>query len=213
MLDVQVAEAEDEEQPYLSEYSPLDGEVYTADEISDIEIRRATGRDFLAIAAIDRVAWGTDEADRYIPDGEHAWRFWVGTAYVYSAWVRLKDHDNELLVGAVLAFLSVSDIDLDGVKELLTEDEVDTRPVFAVHKAFVHPKFRGLGLGTKLFDEVLKKIDASNGHAFLTVKPDNKPARKLYEKMGFTEPYLIKGSYREQEDRLLQFRRAPSDEV
>jgi [ribosomal protein S18]-alanine N-acetyltransferase len=45
---------------------------------------------------------------------------------------------------------------------------------------------RGKGIGKKLMSTV---IDLANGAIALHVEPDN-PARKLYEKLGFTNKYL-----------------------
>ena len=50
----------------------------------------------------------------------------------------------------------------------------------------VNRKFRGQGLGKELMENALK---ACAGDIALHVEKDN-PARFLYEKMGFTNPYL-----------------------
>lgn len=49
-----------------------------------------------------------------------------------------------------------------------------------------HQEVRGRGLGKALMQRVL---DVVNGDIALHVEADN-PAKKLYEKMGFTNPYL-----------------------
>ena len=49
-----------------------------------------------------------------------------------------------------------------------------------------HREYRGQGLGSQLMD---KAIHHSPGAIALHVEPDN-PARKLYEKKGFTNKYL-----------------------
>lgn len=50
----------------------------------------------------------------------------------------------------------------------------------------VHQGERGKGLGKKLMQ---KAMDTAQGAIALHVEPDN-PARKLYEKLGFTHKYL-----------------------
>ncbi|MHA7128750.1 GNAT family N-acetyltransferase [Algoriphagus namhaensis] len=50
----------------------------------------------------------------------------------------------------------------------------------------VHPSTRGQGIGGKLIQEVQAK---TSGDIALHVEPDN-PAKRLYEKLGFTNKYL-----------------------
>lgn len=50
----------------------------------------------------------------------------------------------------------------------------------------VHPSTRGQGIGGKLIEDVQAK---STGDIALHVEPDN-PAKKLYERLGFTNKYL-----------------------
>lgn len=50
----------------------------------------------------------------------------------------------------------------------------------------VHEKTRGKGIGKALME---KAISIAEGDIALHVEPDN-PARKLYEKLGFTNKYL-----------------------
>ena len=50
----------------------------------------------------------------------------------------------------------------------------------------IHPDKRGKGLGKKLVE---KTIEIANGNIALHVEPDN-PAKKLYEKLGFSNKYL-----------------------
>ena len=50
----------------------------------------------------------------------------------------------------------------------------------------IHENFRGTGLGKKLMQSV---IDQAEGDIALHVEANN-PAKFLYEKLGFTNPYL-----------------------
>ena len=50
----------------------------------------------------------------------------------------------------------------------------------------IHNEYRGQGLGKQLMQHA---IDRAEGGIALHVEPDN-PARKLYEKLGFTNKYL-----------------------
>ncbi len=50
----------------------------------------------------------------------------------------------------------------------------------------VHQKTRGKGVGKSLMQKALSR---ANGSVALHVEPDN-PARKLYERLGFTNKYL-----------------------
>lgn len=49
-----------------------------------------------------------------------------------------------------------------------------------------HEDYRGKGLGSQLFEKAIKYC---KGDVALHVEADN-PAKKLYEKFGFTNPYL-----------------------
>lgn len=50
----------------------------------------------------------------------------------------------------------------------------------------VHKSYRGKGVGKELMQ---KAVNLAKGNVALHVEPDN-PARKLYEKLGFTSKYL-----------------------
>ncbi len=144
-------------------------------------IRLATPGDFLEIAALDRQAWGAGELERYIPDGEHAWRLWTEHALVYCA----ESHGT--ITGAVLAFPC-----LDGT--------------FCVHKVFVSEKHRGAGVGSRLLERALEETDRRGVRTFLTVNPENKQAIAVYEKWGFENSQLVEGYYRPEEHRCIFIR-------
>lgn len=149
-----------------------------------IAIDAATGRDFLAIAGLDRRAWLDNRNPEFIPDGEHAWRLWVDGAHVFVA------RDGDVVVGAILAFPM-----LDGA--------------LCVHKVMVDKAYRGRGIGARLFEALLARVDHDGGaDCFLTVDPANLSALRLYENWGFTERRFVPGYYRENEDRYVLTRPA-----
>lgn len=150
----------------------------------ELTINSASGRDFLAIAALDRCAWLGNGNHEFIPDGEHAWRLWVDGAHVFVA------RKDEAIVGAILAFPT-----LDGA--------------LCVHKVMVEKAYRGRGIGAGLFAVLLDRVDRDGGaDCFLTVDPANQAALRLYEKWGFTERRFVAGYYREAEDRYVLTRLA-----
>lgn len=144
-----------------------------------MKYRRAEVSDFLAIAALDREAWGQNRNATYIPDGEHVWRIWVEHALVFCAVA-----DDARIAGAILAFPGLDDI-------------------YCLHKVFVDPALRGQGCGRALFSLLLDEIDKAPRPCFLTVDPQNEAALKLYEKWGFSERKMVKGYYRDAEDRFV----------
>lgn len=148
-----------------------------------MEIRRAAEKDFLPIAALDRVAWKDNRHSEFVPDGEHVWRIWVEHALVFCA------EEGGLIVGAVLAFPC-----MDGS--------------YCLHKVFMAHEAQGKGVGSRLFEVVLAEIDQLNADIFLTVDPENERAIRLYERWGFSERRFVAGFYREHEDRLVLTRRA-----
>ena len=156
--------------------------------------RRAQAGDFLAIAALDRRAWLQNRHAEYIPDGEHVWRVWCEYALVYCA----VDPENgtaggDTVVAAILAF------------------PTENGPYW-VHKVFVDQAHRGQGVGSRLFDLLLVEIDHLGVDAALTVDPVNEAAKALYAKWGFTEAQLVKGYYRDYEDRYVLTRPARPSE-
>lgn len=151
-----------------------------------IRYEQAVPRDFLAIAALDRVAWKSNANSRFIPDGEHAWRIWAEHGLTFVA----RDGDAEhRLVGAVLAFPCVSG-------------------GYCLHKVMVEQAMRGRGIGSGLFRTLFTVLDRMGEDVFLTVDPANEAAIRLYEGWGFSERCFVAGYYRDEEDRLVLTRRA-----
>lgn len=83
----------------------------------------------------------------------------------------LTANDEHTIVGAVV-------LNETGMKGYIPEN-------ILVYIA-THNQYRGKGIGKKL---MLLAIEQSEGNIALHVEPDN-PARKLYEKLGFTNKYL-----------------------
>ncbi len=147
-----------------------------------IELARST--DYLKIAALDRLAWPV-VPDVFIPDGEHIWRVWSDTA--------------TLLVARVAEATSPSLRDSHDIAGALVQFPTKQGELF-LHKIMVHPDCRGAGIGTKLMQAALAQADAP---VLLTVDPNNTPAVRLYEQLGFTVREQIRGFYRPHEDRYL----------
>ncbi len=147
-------------------------------------IESAVPRDFLAVAALDRIAW-LHLGDTYIPDGEHAWRVWCEYATVLI--VRHDDAPDEVgdIAGALLMF------------------PTDSGDLF-LHKIMVHPDIRGRGLGSALMRHALSSADRP---VLLTVDPDNEAAIQLYRNFGFERHRHVPGFYREHEHRDLMIYR------
>lgn len=144
----------------------------------NIIIRRAAIKDFLEIAELDRESWGDEEINRYIPDGEHAWRLWVEYGLVFCC------HKHSEIIGVALAFPTISNL-------------------FVVHKIFVRQSERGNSYGTKLLMELVKEMDKMKVDSFLTVDPSNIAAIAVYKKIGYQRLQLYNGFYRKNEDRLI----------
>lgn len=139
-------------------------------------IRSARPKDFLAVAALDRLAW-PQQPDTFIPDGEHIWRVWLEYATVMVA---APTNDSEVqIAGAAVMFPTTGD-------ELF------------LHKIMVHPDHRRRGLGSKLMQAML---ESATKLVLLTVDPDNQAAVRLYQKMGFQIRETVSGFYRPHEDR------------
>lgn len=145
-------------------------------------IEAAQADDFLNIAALDRLAW-PQMADTFIPDGEHIWRVWNDYATLLVARVveRGPLTESQDIAGALVQF--------------------PTRTgEFFLHKLFVHPLCRGMGIGSALMRAALAQATAP---VLLTVDPANLPAVKLYESLGFAVRERVNGYYRPHEDRFI----------
>lgn len=143
-------------------------------------IETAVPADFLAIAALDRIAW-LEAGAPFIPDGEHVWRVWCEYATVLVVRTDLELPDSGHIAGALVMF--------------------PTQPgELFLHKIMVHPQLRGGGLGSKLMQAALQRATAP---VLLTVNPDNTPAVHLYQKQGFAIREQIPGYYRAHEHRYL----------
>ena len=151
-----------------------------------IELVRST--DYLRIAALDRLAWPI-VPDVFIPDGEHLWGIRSDTATLLVA--RVADAASPLLRDS---------LDIAGalVKFATSQGEL------LLHKIMVHPDCRGIG--RKLMKAALAQADAP---VLLTVDPNNKPAVRLYEQLGFTVRKHIRGFYRPHPDRYLMAHSKP----
>jgi ribosomal-protein-alanine N-acetyltransferase len=147
--------------------------------MSNIKIQPAKALDFIAIAALDRIAWKEGIDSEFIPDGEHAWRVWTEHALTFIA----RD-TNADIIGVVLAFPTIGQ-------------------GYCLHKIMVVKKHRGQGIGAKLLTALLATIDSENASCFLTVSPANRDALKLYRQRGFTQEKFYIGYYRATEDRFL----------
>lgn len=153
----------------------------------NVVIEPAQATDYLKVAALDRIAWPV-VPDVFIPDGEHIWRVWSDTATLLVA--RLTDARDARLP------------DSDDIAGALVQFPTKHGELF-LHKIMVHPQCRGAGIGTQLMRAALALAAAP---VLLTVDPNNTPAVKLYQQLGFTVREHIRGFYRPHEDRyLMQF--------
>ena len=151
-----------------------------SDEQADLQIERGSPRDFLVVAALDRMAW-PEEPDTFIPDGEHIWRVWSEHATLLVAKVQSATNlpQSHSIAGALVMFPTN-----DGG--------------FFLHKIMVHPECRGRGIGTALMKHALRGADRP---VLLTVDPANAAALQLYPGFGFEVRDEVTGYYRPHEDR------------
>lgn len=148
----------------------------------EAEIGEATPEEFLAVGALDRLAWPA-APDTFIPDGEHIWRIWCDFATLLVARTGGEQPlpETGAIAGAVVMFPT-------------------RQGELCLHKIMVHPQCRGLGLGTRLMEAALERAGQP---VLLTVDPENAAAVQLYRNFGFAVRERIDGYYRPHEDRLL----------
>jgi ribosomal protein S18 acetylase RimI-like enzyme len=153
--------------------------------VSDVRIEAATPADFLAIAALDRVAW-LHTGEQFIADGEHVWRLWCEYATTLVARTNREKllPESGSVAGAVVQFPTT------------------TNEIF-LHKIMVHPELRGQGIGTALMRSAIAHADRP---LLLTVDPNNVAAVTLYQNFGFKVRQRIEGYYRPHEHRFLMVR-------
>ena len=151
--------------------------------MTEMRIEAAKSTDYLNVAALDRIAWPI-VPEVFIPDGEHIWRVWSDTATLLIA-RKANDapplRESHDIAGALVQFPT-------------------QRGELFLHKIMVHPDCRGAGIGTQLMRAALAQ---ANVPVLLTVDPQNAPAVKLYESLGFSVREHIRGFYRPHEDRYL----------
>jgi len=150
----------------------------------DVTVGPATHADFVGIAGLDARAWRESAHPERVPDGEHVWRVWVDDAVVLVA-----RHGDEV-VGAIVAFPTLAG-------------------ALFMHKVMVDERFRRQGIGSRLFELLLAHVDATLGVAcWLTVDTSREAEVRRYERLGFTEKQLVRGYYRDDEDRYVMTRPA-----
>lgn len=140
-------------------------------------VQRAGVSDFLAIAALDGIAWGKAS---HVVDGEHTWRIWCEFSKVYM--IRSDEPamaDTQGVAAALVIYMC------DDGRAML-------------HKIMVHPSCRGKGMGTRLMHEALSHATTE---VLLTVDPANTRAADLYKHMGFKTLQHFQGFYRPNEHR------------
>jgi ribosomal protein S18 acetylase RimI-like enzyme len=146
----------------------------------------ARPRDFLAIAALDRVAW-LHRGEPFSADGEQVGRVWCEYATVLVAREIASDlprstgrsYDCGDICGALVMFPT-------------------RQGELFLHKIMVHPDRRGGGVGTRLMEAALAQASVP---VLLTVDPANAPAVELYRRFGFEVRARVEGYYRPHEHR------------
>ncbi|MHB1664948.1 MAG: GNAT family N-acetyltransferase [bacterium] len=145
----------------------------------DIIIRKANISDFLNISELDRQAWKDNRNSDFIPDGEHVWRLWVEYSTVFVA------EYNKKIVGVVLLF------------------KANECSLYLFHKIFIDKNYRDKKLGNMFFKNIVNFLDCEKADCLLTTDPINSRMIHLCAKYGFNDKQLIKGYYRQDENRMV----------
>ena len=145
----------------------------------DIIIRKANISDFLNISELDRQAWKDNRNSDFIPDGEHVWRLWVEYSTVFVA------EYNKKIVGVVLLF------------------KANECSLYLFHKIFIDKNYRDKKIGNIFFESIINFLDNEKADCLLTTDTINSRMIHLCSKYGFNEKQLVKGYYRQDEDRLV----------
>jgi phosphinothricin acetyltransferase len=146
-------------------------------------IEVATDRDYLNVAALDRISWPTGPK-LFVPDGEHIWRVWCDYATLLVA-RRPKGaqplSESGDIAGALVMFPT-------------------RRSEHFLHKIMVHKDCKGAGIGSDLMRTALAQTTRP---VLLTVDPANQAGVALYRSFGYEVRERIKGYYRPHEDRAI----------
>lgn len=90
-----------------------------------------------------------------------------------------------------------------GLAELMRGWDGRTAYLFGIS---IRKEFRGKGLGRRLLQKIIDDLTDDTEALYLTVKPDNQVAIKLYRSLGFVEQEYITDCYGRGEDRILMVR-------
>ena len=145
----------------------------------DIKIRKALISDFLVISELDRRAWKDNRNSDFIPDGEHVWRLWVEYSAVFVA------ESGNKMIGSALLF------------------KANECSLYLFHKIFIDKNYRDKKIGNMFFQNIVDFLDKEKADCLLTTDPINARMIHLCAKYGFTEKKLVRGYYRQDEDRLV----------
>ncbi|KAA9333144.1 GNAT family N-acetyltransferase [Hymenobacter busanensis] len=91
---------------------------------------------------------------------------------------------------------------LIGMMGFVRETRHKTQHRGSIWGVFVAPEYRGLGIGTGLFQHLLHRLDALDGleQIELVVSEQSPAARRLYERAGFVEFGRLPGAFSSPDD-------------